>query len=387
MIRFRLNATDSKTKARQGTLELTHGSVETPAFMAVATQGTVKTFTPDEVADLGGQILVANAYHLYLRPGVEVIQQAGGVSKFMGWNRPILTDSGGFQIYSLTGLGKITDEGVTFQSHIDGSRHTFTPEKVVEIQRALDSDIWMVLDQPIGYPAERPLAVRSLERTTLWAKRSVEANERVTGTGVTGGVTGVTGRLFGIIQGATYDDLRERSAKEITALPFAGFAIGGLCLGEPPELTYRIIDNVEPMLPKDRIRYVMGAGYPADLLQMVARGADLFDCVLPTRNGRTGSAFTRQGQINLRNACYKDDLRPIEEGCACPACQKYTRAFLRHLFMADEILGPRLLSIHNLHLFHTLMREMREAIGQGRFSEYRNQRLEGLKSGAQEVAG
>lgn len=377
MIKFKINAVDSKTMARQGTLELAHGSVETPAFMAVATQGTVKTFTPCEVASLGGQILVANAYHLYLRPGVEVIQKAGGVAKFMGWNRPVLTDSGGFQIYSLTGLGKITDEGVTFQSHIDGSKHTFTPEKVVQIQQALDSDIWMVLDQPIGYPAERPAALRSLERTTLWAERSLG---RVTG-------TGVTGCLFGIIQGATYDDLRERSAREITALPFAGFALGGLCLGEPPELTYRIIDNIEPLLPEDKVRYVMGAGYPADLLEMVSRGMDLFDCVLPTRNGRTGSAFTKKGQINLRNARYKDDLRPVEEGCSCPTCQKYTRAFLRHLFMADEILGPRLLSIHNLHFFYTLMEEIRSSIGKGRFTEYKSQRLEELKSGAQEVAG
>jgi len=358
--------------ARQGTLELVHGSIETPAFMAVATQGTVKTFTPFEVAELGGQILVANAYHLYLRPGVEVIRKAGGVSRFMGWNRPVLTDSGGFQIYSLIGLGKITDEGVTFQSHIDGSKHTFTPEKVVQIQQALDSDIWMVLDQPIGYPAEYPAAVRSLERTTLWAKRSLEPEP-------------VSNRLFGIIQGATYDDLRERSAREITALPFAGFAVGGLCLGEPQQLTYRIIDNIEPLLPKDKVRYVMGAGYPADLLEMVSRGMDLFDCVLPTRNGRTGSAFTKKGQINLRNACYKDDLRPVEEGCSCPTCQEYTRAFIRHLFIADEILGARLLSIHNLCFFYTLMSEIRSSIGKGRFTEYKSQRLEEL--GAQEVAG
>lgn len=375
MIKYEVNVTDEKTKARQGTLHLAHGNVETPAFMAVATQATVKTFTPDEVAELGGQILVGNAYHLYLRPGVQVIQQAGGLSKFMGWNRPILTDSGGFQVYSLTGLGKITDEGVTFQSHIDGSRHFFTPEKVVEIQKALDTDIWMVLDQPIGYPAEYPAAVRSLERTTLWAKRSLEVDR------------GVRGRLFGIIQGATYDDLRERSTKEITALPFAGFAIGGLCLGEPPELTFRVIDKIEPLLPKDKIRYVMGAGYPEDLLEMVAQGMDIFDCVLPTRNGRTGAAFTRTGRINIRNAEYKDDLAPLDEGCGCYTCQNYTRAFLRHLFMADEVLGARLLSIHNLHFYYTLMSQMREAIGKGRFLEYKNQRLGELKSGAQEVAG
>ena len=374
MIRFTINSADLHTRARQGTLELVHGSVETPAFMAVATQGTVKTFTPCEIASLGGQILVANTYHLYLRPGVGIIQKAGGVSKFMGWNRPVLTDSGGFQIYSLTGLGRITDEGVTFQSHIDGSRHTFTPEKVVQIQQALDSDIWMVLDQPIGYPAEYPAAVRSLERTTLWAKRSLEASP-------------ANHNLFGIIQGATYDDLRKRSVREITALPFRGFAIGGLCLGEPPELTYRIIDNIEPLLPKDKIRYVMGAGYPADLLEMVSRGMDLFDCVLPTRNGRTGSAFTRKGQINLRNARYKDDLRPVEEGCSCPTCQEYTRAFIRHLLIADEILGARLLSIHNLHFFYTMMEEIRSSIGDGRFPEYKSQRLEELKSGVKEVAG
>jgi len=382
VIKFAVNSTDSKTKARQGTLQLIHGSVETPAFMAVATLGTVKTFTAEEVAALGGQILVANAYHLYLRPGTEVIEKAKGLTKFMGWNRPILTDSGGFQVHSLTGLRKVTDEGVTFQSHIDGSRHTFTAEKVVEIQQALDTDIWMVLDEPVAYPAERPAAVRSLERTTAWAARSLEP--------VTPPVTPATPststshRLFGIIQGATYDDLRERSAKEITALPFHGYAIGGLCLGEPSELTYRIINNIEPYLPADKVRYVMGAGYPEDILQMVSRGIDLFDCVLPTRNGRTGAAFTRNtrnthnGRINIRNAQYKNDMRPIEEECSCPACQKYTRAFIRHLFTADEALGPRLLSIHNLHFYYTLMREIREAIADNRFAEYAKLRLKEL---------
>jgi len=368
VIRFRLNATDASSKARQGTLELAHGSVETPAFMAVATQGTVKTFSPDEVAALGGQILVANAYHLYLRPGTEVIAKAGGLSRFMGWNRPVLTDSGGFQIYSLTGLGRIDDAGVTFQSHIDGSRHTFTPRKVVEVQRALDTDIWMVLDQPIGYPAEYPAAVRSLERTTAWAQKSLEAAPP-------------DHRLFGIIQGATYEELRERSAREITALPFAGFAVGGLCLGEPSELTYRIVEHLEPLLPQDKIRYVMGAGYPADILEMVKRGVDFFDCVLPTRNGRTGTAFTRSGRVNIRNARYQNDLAPLEPGCGCPVCQKYSRAFLRHLFSADEVLGPRLLSIHNLHFYYTLMREIREAITEGRFTEYAESRLKELRQG------
>jgi queuine tRNA-ribosyltransferase len=366
MIKFTLNSTGSATKARQGTLQLIHGSVETPAFMAVATLGTVKTFSAEEVANLGGQILVANAYHLYLRPGTEVIEKAEGLTKFMGWNRPILTDSGGFQVHSMTGLRKVTDEGVTFQSHIDGSRHTFTAEKVVEIQQALDTDIWMVLDEPVAYPAERPTAVRSLERTTLWAKRSLKVNS-------------ASHRLFGIVQGATYDDLRERSAREITALPFHGYAIGGLCLGEPSDLTYRIIDNIEPYLPADKVRYVMGAGYPQDILEMVSRGIDLFDCVLPTRNGRTGAAFRRNGRINIRNAQYKNDMRPIEENCSCPACQKYTRAFIRHLFMADEALGPRLLSIHNLHFYYTLMREIREAIADNRFAEYAELRLKELQ--------
>ncbi len=366
MIRFTVNSTDPRSKARSGTLELVHGTVQTPAFMAVATQGTVKGFTPDEIAGLGGQILVSNAYHLYLRPGVEVIQKAGGLSGFMGWNQPVLTDSGGFQIHSLTGLRKISDEGVTFQSHIDGSRHTFTPEKVVEIQKAFDADIWMVLDEPIGYPAERPAALRSLERTTLWANRSIES-------------LGSDNRLFGIIQGATYDDLRERSAKEITALPFEGYALGGLCLGEPGELTYRIIDHIEPVLPKEKIRYVMGAGYPEDVLEMVSRGIDLFDCVLPTRNGRTGSAFLHNGQLNIRNAQYQLDSKPLEEGCSCYTCQNFSRAFLRHLFISGEILGPRLLSLHNLHFYYTLMREIRGAIDEGRFGEYKAERLRELK--------
>lgn len=366
MIRFTVNAADPSSRARAGTLELAHGTVQTPSFMAVATQGTVKGFTPSEIADLGGQIVVANAYHLYLRPGVEVIQKAGGLPGFMGWNRPVLTDSGGFQIHSLTGLRNVTDEGVTFQSHIDGSRHTFTPEKVVEIEKALGSDIWMVLDEPVGYPAERPLALRSLERTTLWARRSLDAQPD-------------DHRLFGIIQGATYDDLRERSAREITALAFKGYALGGLCLGEPQELTYRIISHIEPLLPQDKIRYVMGAGYPRDILEMVSRGIDLFDCVLPTRNGRTGSAFLSEGQLNIRNARFKDDLNPLEEGCTCYTCRNFSRAFLRHLFMSGEILGARLVSLHNLHFYYTLMREIRRAISEGRFGEYKAERLRELK--------
>ncbi|MBN2380429.1 tRNA guanosine(34) transglycosylase Tgt [candidate division WOR-3 bacterium] len=366
MIDFTIRAKDKDSKARQGDLKLVHGIVETPAFMAVATQATVKTFSADEIADMGGQILVSNAYHLYLRPGTEVIRRAGGLASFMGWNRPILTDSGGFQVYSLTGLGKVTDEGVEFQSHIDGSRHCFTPEKVVSIQNDLDTDIWMVLDQPIGYPAEHPAAVRSMERTTIWAQKSLEAAPR-------------NHRLFGIIQGATYQDLRERSAREITAFPFKGFALGGLCLGEPPELTFRIIDQIEPLLPEVKIRYVMGAGYPEDILEMVSRGIDLFDCVLPTRNGRTGAAFIRTGRINIRNAQYSDDLVPLDETCNCPVCRKYSRAFLRHLFISGEVLGPRLLSIHNLHFYYTLMREIRQSIKEGTFSRYREKRLKELE--------
>lgn len=377
MIKFLINSKDADSRARQGTLELVHGVVRTPAFMAVATQGTVKSFTPQEIFELGGQILVSNAYHIYLRPGIDVVKSAGeggggpkGLSSFMGWNRPILTDSGGFQIHSLTGLRKITDEGVTFQSHVDGSRHTFTPEKVVEIQRELDTDIWMVLDEPVGYPAERPDALRSLERTSLWARRSIE-------------YAGDDHRLFGIIQGATYYDLRTRSAQEITTLPFNGFALGGLCLGEPSELTYRIIDTVEPILPADKIRYVMGAGYPQDILEMVERGIDLFDCVLPTRNGRTGSAFTSAGQLNIRNAQYKDDAKPLEEGCACYTCRSFTRAFLRHLFISDEILGPRLISIHNLHFYYTLMREIRQAISNGCYSRFKEEKLKKLSRGTE----
>jgi len=366
MINYTLVKKCHTTQARLGNLELEHGSVQTPAFMGVATLGAVKTFRPGELIELGAQIVVANSYHLYLRPGTEIITNAGGISLFMGWNKPVLTDSGGFQIYSLTGLGKVTDEGVTFQSHIDGSRHIFSPEKVVEIQRDIDSDIWMVLDQPVGYPAEYPEAIRSLERTTTWAESSIET-------------AGKEHRLFGIVQGATYDDLRERSAKEITALPFKGFAIGGMCLGEPSELTYRIVKHVSYILPCEKVRYVMGAGYPEDILEMVSLGIDLFDCVLPTRNGRTGAAFTRNGRINIRNARFKDDMRPLEEDCNCPCCKNYSRAFLRHLFMVDEVLGPRLLSIHNLHFYYDLMRGIREAIGEGRFDEYKEHRLKELK--------
>lgn len=372
MIEFTVNSIDAGSSARQGTLELIHGKVETPAFMAVATQGTVKAFTPDEISELGGQILVSNAYHIYLRPGVEVVRNAGGLSSFMGWNKPILTDSGGFQIHSLAGLRNVTDDGVTFQSHIDGSRHEFTPRKVIEIQESLDTDIWMVLDEPVGYPAEYPQAVRSLERTTLWAQRSLDSISQH--------------RMFGIIQGATYEDLRERSAKEITSLPFHGFALGGLCLGEPGELTYRLISRIEDILPFEKVRYVMGAGYPEDILEMVSRGIDLFDCVLPTRNGRTGSAFTGKGQINIRNAQFKEDAGPLDENCSCYTCRKFSRAFLRHLFISGEILGPRLISIHNLHFYYTLMQEIRSAIKSDRFNEYKVKILSELKENDKQMA-
>ncbi|MCX7731799.1 MAG: tRNA guanosine(34) transglycosylase Tgt [candidate division WOR-3 bacterium] len=349
-------------RARRGRLSLPHGTVQTPAFMAVATQAAVKTMSPQEVRDTGTEMLVCNTYHLYLRPGHKLIQKAGGVSAFMGWHRPVLTDSGGYQIYSLAALSRTGDEGAEFQSHIDGSRHFFTPELVIEIQRALGSDIAMCLDDCPPFPVSRQQAEISVMRTTGWAQRCRTA-------------AGADVNLFGIIQGATYHDLRRRSAEELLALDFPGYAIGGLCLGEPSALTYEITELVCSMIPPDKPRYLMGAGYPEDIINAVRAGVDLFDCVLPTRNGRTGTAFISTGRVLIRNAVYADDHGPLDPNCDCYTCRNFSRAYLRHLFLAGEALGPRLLSYHNLYFFQSLLRAIREAIACGRFDEWARQFL------------
>jgi len=325
--------------------------------MPVGTQGAVKTLTPDEVARCGAEIIVCNTYHMYLRPGHRRVQAAGGLARFTGWHRPILTDSGGFQVYSLAALTRVTDVGAEFQSHIDGSRHSFTPELVVEVQEAMGADIAMCLDECPPYPVSREQAEIALDRTTLWARRCRSAARPDT-------------NLFGIVQGATYPDLRRRGVSELLALDFPGYALGGLCLGEPSQVTYDIVSEATPLLPLDRPRYLMGAGYPEDIIASVERGVDMFDCVLPTRNGRTGTAFTGTGRVVIRNARYAEDLTPLDDGCDCYACRTFTRAYLRHLFIASEALGPRLLTLHNVRFFQRLLAGIRQAIGEGRFKEW-----------------
>jgi len=305
----------------------------------------------------GAEIIVCNTYHLYLRPGHKRVQAAGGLSRFMGWNRPILTDSGGFQVYSLAALTRVNDEGAEFQSHVDGSRHLFTPELVVEIQEALGSDIAMCLDECPPYPVSRPVAEAAAARTALWAGGCEAAKQPDT-------------NLFGIVQGATFADLREQSARALVALGLPGYAIGGLCLGEPSEVTYEMVERVTALLPVDRPRYLMGAGYPEDIIAAARLGVDMFDCVLPTRNGRTGTAFTSCGRVVIRNARHADEPAPLDDACDCYTCRTFSRAYLRHLFVVGEALGPKLLTLHNVRFFQRLMLGIRTAIEQGRFESW-----------------
>jgi queuine tRNA-ribosyltransferase len=360
--------------ARRGTLVLPHGTVHTPCFMPVGTQGSVKTMTPAEVAETGAEIIVCNTYHLYLRPGHKRIQAAGGLPKFMGWNRPILTDSGGFQVYSLAALTRVTDEGAEFQSHVDGSRHLFTPELVVEIQEALGSDIAMCLDECPPYPVSRPVADAAAARTSLWAERCARARKPET-------------NLFAIVQGATYPDLRESSARSLVALDLPGYAIGGLCLGEASDVTYDMVGRVTPLLPIDRPRYLMGAGYPEDIIAAVRLGVDMFDCVLPTRNGRTGTAFTSSGRISIRNSRYADDPDALDPMCDCYTCRNFTRAYLRHLFIVGEALGPRSLTLHNVRFYQRLMQGIRAAIEQGGFEDWSSSFLSRYQTANETAAG
>ena len=372
MLTFTVQETDSR--ARLGRLELPHGTVSTPCFMPVGTQGSVKTLTPAEVDETGAEIIVCNTYHLYLRPGHKRVQAAGGLSKFIGWNRPILTDSGGFQVYSLAALTRVTDEGAEFQSHVDGSRHLFTPELVVEIQEALGSDIAMCLDECPPYPVSRPVAEAAAARTSLWAERCSRARQPKT-------------NLFGIVQGATYGDLRESSAKSLVALDLPGYAVGGLCLGEASEVTYDMVSRVAALLPPDRPRYLMGAGYPEDIIAAVKLGVDMFDCVLPTRNGRTGTAFTGRGRVVIRNAKHADESAPLDDACDCYTCRTFSRAYLRHLFVVGEALGPRLLTLHNVRFYQRLMQGIRTAIGQGGFEDWSSGFLSRYQSGNETAAG
>ncbi len=369
---FQVLHTDPATKARMGKLVLPQGEVLTPAFMPVGTQATVKTLTPAELLEAGVEMIVCNTYHLYLRPGHERVRALGGISKFMGWLRPVLTDSGGFQVYSLAVLARVGDEGVEFQSHIDGSRHFFTPERTIEIQETLGSDIAMCLDECLPYPVTEERARQAVVRTTLWARRCRQAARDDT-------------NLFGIVQGATYPQLRRQSAQELTGIDFPGYAIGGLCLGEPAELTKELVAVVAEELPRGRPRYLMGAGYPEDIIAAVGLGVDLFDCVLPTRNGRTGSAFTTEGEIAIRNACHADDPAPLDKACDCYTCRNFSRAYLRHLFIAGESLGPRLLTLHNIWFYQRLMQGLRAAIQRGEFSAWTCSFLEKYQSSEEQV--
>jgi len=354
--RFELLARDGK--ARRGRLRTSHGTVETPAFMPVGTAGTVKAMLPESVAATGAEILLGNTYHLMLRPGAERVAAFGGLHNFMNWQRPILTDSGGFQVMSLSELRKIDEQGVEFRSHLDGSRHLLTPERSVEIQRLLGADITMCFDECTPFPASREEAQRSMRLSMRWAERCRQAF-------TTGG-----GLIFGIMQGSTFDDLREESAQALVRLGFDGYAIGGLAVGEGREEMFRILDFAPGLLPEDRPRYLMGVGRPEDILGAVMRGADMFDCVMPTRAGRTGAAFTRFGELNMRNARHADDARPIDPDCACPACRSYARGYIHHLVKSKEILGAMLLTWHNLHYYQELMAGLREAIAEERLADF-----------------
>lgn len=365
-LQFQLLATDGA--ARRGRITLNHGVVETPIFMPVGTYGSVKAMLPHELEEIGAQIVLGNTFHLWLRPGCEVMEKHGGLHGFMHWSRPILTDSGGFQVFSLNGLRKITEEGVKFASPIDGTRMFLTPEESMRIQRALNSDIAMVFDECTPYsidgrPATADEAARSMRMSLRWAQRSRTAFQQMENPNA----------LFGIVQGGMYEHLRDESLAGLVDIGFEGYAIGGLSVGEPKEDMMRVLAHVAPRLPANAPRYLMGVGTPEDLVEGVARGVDMFDCVMPTRNARNGWLFTRYGDIKIRNARYRDDTRPLDSGCTCHTCQHFSRAYLHHLQRAKEITGSRLNTLHNLHFYLTIMAEMREAIAAGRFEQWREQ--------------
>ncbi|BDG60800.1 tRNA guanosine(34) transglycosylase Tgt [Caldinitratiruptor microaerophilus] len=359
-VHFQVIARDPASAARLGRLTTPHGAIETPVFMPVGTQATVKTMTPHEVWDLGARILLSNTYHLYLRPGHDVVREAGGLHPFMAWPGAVLTDSGGFQVMSLAPLRRITEDGVEFRSHIDGATHFLRPEDAVRIQNDLGADIIMAFDECTPYPSDREYARASLERTARWAARCRAAHGRPD-----------EQALFGIVQGSVYPDLRIESARRTVELDFPGYAVGGLSVGEPKPVMYEMLEVQVPLLPEDRPRYLMGVGSPEDLIEGVWRGVDMFDCVLPTRLARHGTVFTRRGRITVRGAAYARDWAPLEEGCTCYACRHFSRAYIRHLLKADEILGMRLCTIHNLHFLLRLMEDIRQAIAAGRLAALR----------------
>ncbi|MGO1470590.1 MAG: tRNA guanosine(34) transglycosylase Tgt [Tissierella sp.] len=361
-IKFDLIKEAKDSKARLGKITTPHGEIETPIFMPVGTRATVKTMTPEEVKDLGAQVILSNTYHLYLKPGHELIKNAGGLHKFMNWDGPILTDSGGFQVFSLGDLRKIKEEGVNFRSHIDGSKHFISPERSIEIQNALGSDIMMCFDECTPYPSTYEYTKASMERTSRWAQRCKDAHTNIENQG-----------LFGIVQGGMYKDLREQSVKDLVAMEFPGYAIGGLSVGEPKEMMCEILDFTTPLLPKNKPRYNMGVGTPDYLFESVIRGIDMADCVMPTRIARNGTVMTNHGRLVIRNAKYSKDFSKLDPECECYTCKNYSRAYIRHLFNVDEILGARLATIHNLHFLIKLMENIRTAIKEDRLMEYKDE--------------
>ncbi|OCT14959.1 tRNA guanosine(34) transglycosylase Tgt [Paenibacillus pectinilyticus] len=353
--------TCKQSGARLGRVHTPHGVIETPAFMPVGTQATVKTMSPEELKTMDAQIILSNTYHLFIRPGHEIVKEAGGLHKFMNWDRPILTDSGGFQVFSLSNMRKITEEGVQFKSHLNGDKLFLSPEKAMEIQNALGSDIMMAFDECPPFPAEYEYVKKSLERTTRWAERCLQSHARPQDQG-----------LFAIIQGGMHEDLRRLSAEQLTSMDFPGYAIGGLSVGEPKHLMYEVLDYTTPLMPANKPRYLMGVGSPDALIEGAIRGIDMFDCVLPTRIARNGTCMTSSGRLVIRNAKYMKDFGPLDDKCSCYTCKNYSRAYIRHLIKADETFGIRLTTIHNLHFLLQLMREVREAIKEDRLLDFRD---------------
>ncbi|MBI5195956.1 MAG: tRNA guanosine(34) transglycosylase Tgt [Nitrospirae bacterium] len=379
--RFKILTTDGS--ARRGQIHTRRGIINTPAFIPVGTSAAVKAMTQDELKEIGAEIILSNTYHLYLRPGPEIIKELGGLHKFMNWQAPILTDSGGFQVFSLSPLRKITDEGVEFRSHLDGSLHFLTPELVMEIQAALGSDIAMAFDECTPYPATKEYTLKSLELTTRWAKRGKEAmklrrwedEKKISTSQPLNFLTSNphSQALFGIVQGGVYEDLRRQSARELVEMDFEGYAIGGLSVGEPKELMYEVVNYTAPILPEYKPRYLMGVGDLIDVIEAVSAGIDMFDCVMPTRNARNGTLFTSTGRISIKREEFKKDPKPLDSNCGCHACRNYSRAYLRHLFMNREILSMRLNTIHNLYFYLGFFKQMRDAIEAGRFTDFKRQ--------------
>ncbi len=380
MFKFEILKQYTDTNARLGRIHTAHGTVETPAFMPVATQGSVKAMTPEDIETLGFEIVVVNAYHMYLRPGHRKVEELGGLHKLMAWNRSILTDSGGFQALSLSKVRKIKEDGILFRSHLDGSEHLLTPGKCMEIQDSLDTDIMMCLDECPPFPSSYEYMEKSVDLTTRWANLCKEAFVRATGR------SPVQRALFGIVQGGVFRELREKSAHELLEIDLDGYAIGGLGIGESKEETYRIAAFTAQYLPQEKPRYLMGLGMPEDIVEAVSMGVDLFDCVLPTRNARNGTLFTSHGKMVIKNAQYGEDESPVDEACECYTCRTFSRAYLRHLYQAGEMLASRLLTLHNLHYYGFLMKQIREALGRGEFSDLKAKFHEagGLKESCEE---